>query len=137
GVGWLKATMQLDEGFIAAAMARRRQVDVNGKPLGSNGVVSLSGKLPGRLEPMLIVLRLRPDDTVLSAEASLVQNLVAARTEADYDRSAFYDMAARLYGRRCPGLVKLDLYRFFENAVKPRIVTERRDLSSGINGLHR
>ena len=46
-------------------------------------------------------------------------------------------MAARLYGRRCPGLVKLDLYRFFENAVKPRIVTERRDLSSGINGLHR
>src|SRR5437764_14978884 len=35
-VAWLKATMRLDEGFISAAMARRRQVDVHGKPLRRN-----------------------------------------------------------------------------------------------------
>lgn len=135
-VAWLRATMNLDEGFIAAAMARRHRVDVNGKPLGGD-LVTLSGKLPGHLEPMLIVLRLAPGDTVISAEASLLQNLAAARTEQDYDRSALYDMASRLLGRRCPGLVKLDLYRFFENSVKPRIATQRQDLSAGLNGLHR
>jgi hypothetical protein len=136
-VGWLKSTMALDEGFIPAALARRHRVDVNGRPLGGNGIVSLTGKLPGRLEPMLILLRVAPDDTIVSAEANLLQNLVAAQTEQEYDRSALYDMAARLYGRRCPGLVKLELYRFFHNSVKPRIVSERRDLSTGINGLHR
>lgn len=135
-VDWLRATMELDEGFIAASLARRHRVDVNGRPLGP-GIVSLSGRLPGRVETMLVVLRLNPDDTVISAEASLLQNLYAAQTEADYDRSAFYDMAARLYGRRCPSLVKLELYRFFENSVKPRIVSERQDLSTGISGLHR
>lgn len=135
-VKWLQSTMKLDEGFIAAAMARRQRVDVNGKPLGGD-LMTLSGKLPGHLEPMLMVLHIAPDDTVKSAEASLLQNLVAARTEQDYDRSALYDIAARLLGRRCPGLAKLDLYRFFENTVKPRIATQRRDVSAGLNGLHR
>jgi len=136
-VGWLKATMTLDEGFIAAALARRRRVDVNGRPLGGEGLVSLTGKLPGRLEPMLVLLRVAPDDTVTSAEVNLLQNLMAAQTEQDYDNSALYEVAARLYGRRCPGLAKLELYRFFHNSVKPRIVSERRDLSTGLNGLHR
>ena len=136
-VGWLRSTKTQDEGFIAAALARRHRVDVNGRPLGGSGLVSLTGKLPGRLEPMLVLLRVAPDDSVTSAEASLLQNLMAAQTEQDYDNSALYDMAARLYGRRCPGLAKLELYRFFHNSVKPRIVSERRDLSTGINGLHR
>ena len=135
-VNWLRSTMNLDEGLIAAAMARRHRVDVNGKPLGA-GLVSLSGKLPGHLEPMLIVLHLNPDDTVASAEASLLQNLFAAQTEADYDRSALYDMTARLLGRRCPGLVKLELYRFFENSVKPRIVAQKEDQPGRANGAQR
>jgi hypothetical protein len=40
-------------------------------------------------------------------------------------------------GRRCPGIAKLDLYRFFENTVKPRIRQEQQDLSRGLWGVHR
>lgn len=136
-VDWLKSTMQLDEGFLAVAMARRHRVDVNGRPIGGAGILSLSGRLPGRIETILVVLRLAPDDTVTGAEASLLRNLAATQTEAEYDQSGLYELAARLLGRRCPSLVKLELYRFFENSVKPRIVKERQDLSSGLEGLHR
>jgi hypothetical protein len=34
-------------------------------------------------------------------------------------------------------LSRLGLYRFIENAVKPRMKTERRDLSAGLLGRHR
>ena len=135
-VRWLGARMSLDHGFLPAAMARRHSVDVNGRPLGNDGI-TVMGRLPGRVERTMILLKLRPDDTVASAEASLLSNLVAARTEADYDRSGLWDVVQLLLGRRCAGIAKLELYRFFENSLKPRIATQRQDLSAGLFGLHR
>jgi hypothetical protein len=135
-VRWLQATMTLDEGFIPAALARRHRVDVNGRPL-DGGLITLTGKVPGRLEPMVILIRLRPDDTVASVEASLTANLTAARTEDVYDQSGLYEIVSRLLGHRCPGLARLDLYRFFENSLKPRIVAQRQDVSAGLFGLHK
>jgi hypothetical protein len=135
-VRWLQATMALDEGFIPAALARRHRVDVNGRPL-DGGLITLTGKVPGRLEPLVILIRLRPDDTVISVEASLTANLTAARTEDVYDQSGLYEIVARLLGHRCPGLARLDLYRFFENSLKPRIVAQRQDVSAGLFGLHK
>jgi hypothetical protein len=135
-VRWLQATMSLDEGFIPAALARRHRVDVNGRPL-DGGLITLTGKVPGRLEPLVILIRLRPDDSVVSVEASLPGNLMAARTEDVYDQSGLYEIVSRLLGRRCPGLTRLDLYRFFENSLKPRIVAQRQDVSVGLFGLHK
>ena len=135
-VQWLRATMRLDENFVAAAMAGRHQVDVNGRPL-AGGLVTVNAKLPDRVDQFVILLHLAPDDTVNRVEANLLSNLIDARTESVYDRSAFYDLAWRLAGRRCGGLAKLELYRFFENAVKPRIRQQQQDVSSGLWGLHR
>jgi hypothetical protein len=135
-VRWLRATMVLDENFVAEAMARRHQVDVNGRPLGS-GLVTVNAKLPQRVDQFVILLHLRPDDVVRRVESNLLINLVDARTEPVYDQSGFYDIVWRMLGRRCAGLNKLELYRFFENAVKPRIRQEQQDLSSGLWGLHR
>jgi hypothetical protein len=136
-VRWLQATMRLDEGLIPAALARRHRVDVNGRPLGAGGLVSLSGRLPGRTETLVMLVRLNPDDTVASVESSLMRDLIPAATEAAYDQSGVYDMVARILGRRCPSLTKLALYQFIENSVKPRIKTDRRDLSAGLLGRHR
>ena len=80
-IDWLRATMRLDEGFVAAAMARRHRVDVNGRPLGGSGIMSLSGRLPGQIKTTLVVLHVAPDDTVTLAEARLLRNLAAAQTE--------------------------------------------------------
>jgi hypothetical protein len=135
-VGWLRATMQIDESFLSSALAQRHQVDVNGRPLGG-GLVTVNAKLPDRVDQFVILLHLRPDDTVVRVESNLLINLIDARTEPIYDQSGFYDIVWRLLGRRCAGINKLDLYRFFENAVKPRIRQEQKDLATGLWGLHR
>jgi len=134
---WLRATVVLDESFLADAMAQRRQIDVNGRPLGGGGLVTVYARLPQRMDQFVILLHLRPDDIVRRVESNLLINLIEARTEPVYDASAFYDIVWRLLGRRCAGLDRLQLYRFFENAVKPRIRQEQEDLSSGLWGLHR
>jgi hypothetical protein len=136
-VRWLQATMRLDEGLIPAALARRHRVDVNGRPLGGGGLVSLRGRLPGRAETLVMLVRLNPDDTVAGVESSLMRDLIPAKTEVAYDQSGVYDMVARILGHRCPTLTRLDLYRFIENSVKPRITMDRRDLSAGLLGRHR
>jgi hypothetical protein len=135
-VSWLRATMTLDEDFLARAMAQRHEVDVNGQPLGS-GLVVVNGRLPQRPDQFVLLLRLGPGNTVRRVESNLRIRLTDARTEAVYDQSGFYDIVWRLLGRRCPSLAKLDLYRFFENSVKPRIRQEQQDLSQGLWGAHR
>jgi len=135
-VRWLQATMRLDEGLIAAALARRHRVDVNGRRLGP-GLVSLSGRLPDRTETLVLLVRLNPDDTVAGVESSLMRDLIPSTAEAAYDQSGVYEIVARILGHRCPSLTRLDLYRFIENSVKPRIRIERRDLSAGLLGRHR
>jgi hypothetical protein len=135
-VAWLRMTMTLDENFLAQAMARRHEVDVNGQPLGS-GLVVVNGRLPQRPEQFVLLIRLGPGDTVRRVESNLAIRLTDARTEAVYDQSGFYEIVWRVLGRRCPGIAKLDLYRFFENSVKPRIRQEQQDLSKGLWGVHR
>jgi hypothetical protein len=135
-VRWLRATMLLNENSVAESMARRHQTDVNGRPLGG-GFVTVYARLPERMEQFVILLHLRPDDTVERAESNLLHNLIEAHTEAVYDSSELYEIVWRLLGRHCPGISKLDLYRFFKNSVKPRITHQQEDFSSGLNGLHR
>src|SRR5260370_1653768 len=88
-VRWLQATMALDEGFIPAALARRHRVDVNGRPL-DGGLITLTGKVPGRLEPMVNLIPLRPDDTVIPLETSLAPNLTPAPTANLHAPSRLY-----------------------------------------------
>jgi hypothetical protein len=129
---WLRSTLTLREGFISESMGRRQPVDVNGRPL--RGLMTLLGTLPGRFEPLLIIIRLNPDDTVASIESNLFADIVQAHTEDGFDRSGVYEVVTRLLGRRCAPLAKLDLYRFLENSLKPRLKT---DVSRGLSGLHR
>jgi hypothetical protein len=135
-VRWLKATMVLNENLVGQSMARRRQTDVNGKPLGS-GLVTVYGRLPERMDQFVILLHLRPDDSVLRVESNLLTDLIDAHTEQGYDQSGLYEIVWRLLGRRCPGIAKLELYRFVENSVLPRLKSERQDFTGGLFGLHR
>src|SRR5690349_6115770 len=85
-VRWLRATMVLDERFLADALARRHQTDVNGRPL-SGGLVTVYGRLPEPMEQFVILLRLRPDDIVKSAESNLLLDLINVHTAEVYDQS--------------------------------------------------
>jgi hypothetical protein len=60
---------------------------------------------------MVVVLRLGPNDTVASAETRFAERSPAfARTEAEYDKTALYEMTLRLLGRRCAEIQPLAFY---------------------------
>ena len=129
--------LRKDERFIAASLARRHQVDVNGRSLGP-GLLTLTGALRGRAEPLALLLRLTPEDAVASVEAALPDDPVEARTERQYEQSGLYQVLSPLLGRRCPEMAApLAVYRFFENAVKPRLATVREDVKGGFYGGHK
>ena len=135
-VAALRGALTLDEEFIAASLERRHQVDVNGRSLGG-GLMTVSGRLRGRREPLLVALHLSPDDTVRSVEAALPNDPVEARTEQEYADTGLYQMLSPLIGARCPEMATpLALYQFFENVVKPRMVTAREDAKGGLFGGH-
>src|SRR5207244_11320037 len=101
------------------------------------GLLNLTGRLQDLTETLALLLHLNPDDTVASVEAILMRDLIPSTTEAAYDQSGVYEIVARILGHRCPSLTRLDLYRFIENSVKPRMTLERRYLSAGLLGRHR
>jgi len=63
--------------------------------------------------------------------------LSALRTGAWYDAGAGQRWRGTSLGRRCAGIGKLELYRFVENSVLPRLKSERQDFTGGLFGLHR
>ena len=135
-VASLRASTRLEEGLLATSLERRHAVDVNGRLLG-NGVVTIIARLPGQVRAVSIVLELTADDRVVAATATLWRDPRQARTEDDYAATGLYDIALRLAGARCPDATPLALYRFFENQVKPRIVTARDDRRGAVAGRHK
>ncbi|MBV9861884.1 MAG: hypothetical protein JO267_07025 [Alphaproteobacteria bacterium] len=121
----LGQSLTIDRNLLAAALARRDRVDANGKPLGPP-LVALAGNLPGRQERLVIVLHAAPDGTVAGAESSLFGDPSLARTEQDYDRTGLYEALLRLRPSGCPDLDRIATYRFFENSVKPKIVSDKK-----------
>jgi hypothetical protein len=127
----LKASMTIDPNLLAASVARRRQVDVNGKPL-AHASVPLSGAVPGSLQRLTMVLYLSSDDRVTGAEFGLWADPAVTKTEDGYDRTGLFEGVSRLLGNSCAEFGKLPLYRFFENSVKPRIASQLTKTGSGL-----
>ncbi len=132
----LQSSMVIDQPFVAASLAARHAVDVNGRKIGRSGV-TITARLADRLDLFAIVLSLTPDDIVIAAETSLSTDPAEALTESGYDRTGMFELVERLLGnKRCPGLTPQGLYRFFENSVKPHRVFERKDQPGGLFGVH-
>ena len=92
-VVWLRMAMTIDENFLAQAMARRHEVDLNGQPLGS-GLVVVNGRLPQRPDQFVLLISPGLADTVRRVESNLAIRLTDAGAEVVYDQSGF----ARLSG---------------------------------------
>jgi hypothetical protein len=130
-VGSLTASLSIDKGLLTSTLAERGRTDVSGSPIPARPIV-VAGGLPGREERLVILLHPSADGTIAGAEATLLDDPTLARTEQDYDRTGLYEVVSRLLGRRCPQADRIQVYRFFENSVKPRIVTERAHGKRGI-----
>lgn len=132
-VAALRASMIMDGNYLVGTLATRQHVDVNGRRLG--GTINVSGLLPNQMEPVTMLLSVGPDDRVTQIEASLLGNPLTALTEQGFRDTGLYDVVVRSLGNRCSELSPPNLYRFFENTVKPRVTVTQQD-SGGIFSSH-
>ena len=114
-----------DMNVVTAQIARRNELDVNGRT--AHRKIFVDAKVPGRGELIGITLVLAspaPNDEVVRVDLALPGNPDVAHTAAEYDATQLYDAVSVLLGNRCPNLDKMALYRFYENSIKPKEVTK-------------
>jgi hypothetical protein len=119
-----------------ATLVRKPSVDVNGKPLPPP-LVLLYAYLPadappepGTNRPMIqIGIHVDAEHRVSDVNAILPVDPMLQSTAEDYARTGLYEVVAAVSRPRCPSLQPVEVYRFFENDMKPqaRFIGERKD----------
>ncbi|HWB50172.1 MAG TPA: hypothetical protein VG651_13760 [Stellaceae bacterium] len=110
-----------DMGTVAAQIAKRNELDVNGRT--ARRKITIDARPPGKTEIIGITLTLAspaPNDRVEKVELDLPGDPELAHTASEYDSTYLYDAVSTVLGSRCPALDRLALYRFYENSIKPR-----------------
>lgn len=111
-------------------------VDVNGKRVRERRQLNLTGNLDGWAENLqLAQVEYDKDKTVYYAEMSLPGEPSSANTEDEYAKSGLYEALVLLLGSDCPDMKRLEVYRFFQNDVKPKIVNEGRRTDYNDTGI--
>jgi hypothetical protein len=135
-VATLGQTLMVSDFWRDATLVRTPSVDVNGKPLPPPLVI-LSAYLPaaeppepGTKRPM-IQIGIQPDAErrVRNVSVLLPIDPMLQSTAEEYARTGLYEVLAAVSRPSCPSLQPLEVYRFFENEVKPqaRSIGERKD----------
>ena len=112
---------------VADAVKKNEEVDVNGKRIRKARNLFISGNYqfaPGISNMMSVDLSYSESNTVDYIGISLIGDPSSANTEAEYDKTGLYAAVSLLLGAQCPDLDKLSLYKFFQNTVKPKIISE-------------
>jgi hypothetical protein len=117
----LGAALMFDMNAVAPQIAKRNELDVNGKTAHRTIVIAASapGHPVDRAGIILTLASPAPNDTVIKSEVWLPADPQDAHTPSEYDKTLMFDAVAPLLGNRCPSLDRTTLYRFFENTVKP------------------
>jgi hypothetical protein len=129
----LGSTLFFDMNPVAAEIAKRNELDVNGRT--AHRKILINGTFPGHREAIVITLTLgspAPNDTVVKTEVLLPRDPEIAHTPSEYDATYLYDVVSLLLGKACPALDKLTLYRFYENSLKPREVAKTEVHRNGL-----
>lgn len=117
----LGAAFWFDMNAVTAQIARRNELDVNGRTAHRKLVIDAKvPHKPGMIGIILTLASPAPNDEVVGSEITLPRDPDLAHTASEYDATLLYDVVSVVLGNRCPNLDKLALYRFYENGIKPR-----------------
>jgi len=125
--------------------------DVNGKPVNGAKFVfaaypAIAGPTRNRPDALAeydhifaesnathFVLKLGPQNTVVSMLAKLPHVISRARTQEDYDKTLVYETVWAVSAKTCPALRPDEVAKWVENAIKPNShVTPKQRLSESV-----
>jgi hypothetical protein len=114
---------------IAAQIKRNEEADVNGNRVRKQRRLSIAGNLdgwPALTDLQSVELEYTPQRVVEYAEISLLGDPSMANTTDEYTKTGIYEGMLLLLGSDCQTIERADVYKFFQNSVKPKIVRERK-----------
>lgn len=131
----LAQDLALADDYTHSHLFEPPEVDVNGKPIFPKLVEIFAFRpgVPGQpKDPAMAIsylqdrypLFLHLSDANKITEISVGNgktSILQARTEADYDQTAIYEILRPLMRAQCPQLSRLELDRFIENKLKPPV----------------
>jgi hypothetical protein len=135
-VASLSQGLTVSDYWREATLFRKPALDVNGKPLPPAPVLlfaylpAAEPPTPGTKRPMIrIGIHVDPDHRVRDMSVFLPIDPTLQSTAEDYARTGLYEVLAAVGRPGCTNLQPLEVYRFFENEVKPqvRFTGERKD----------
>ncbi len=125
--------------------------DVNGKPVNGAKInfdgyranagpatdrpsaSSSDGHIYGGLNATSFVLKLGPQNTVVSMLAKLPHVISRAHTQEEYDKTGVYETVWAVTAKTCPALRPDEVAKWVENAIKPNShVTPKERLSESV-----
>lgn len=125
--------MSFDEASAQEQIDRANQKDINGKPLGMR-YLTLDGHINGVDGFAMAMLQIGKDGNVESAHFSLPADPKNASTFDEYEKTGLFQALVMMAGVPCNGQQRPEIYRFFENTIKPKI--SRPQKLSELNEAH-
>lgn len=118
-------------------LKRNDAVDVNGKPIRPEPSLEITGtftRLNGETSDETASIRYGADKAVDSVSMTLLADPETANMTTEYDATGLYEAFVMLLGTDCPAITKDQVYKFFQNQVKPKLVGSKDFSPSGAKG---
>jgi hypothetical protein len=120
----LRAHLELNDQDIASARPLIDRVDVNGKSVRDHMSFNFRATWPdkGSASEAQVSLEFDAAGLIDKVNFGLISDPRLAKTQDEYDETGLYEVTNAVLGdTSCPRSDRLQLYRFFENEVKPTI----------------
>ncbi len=111
---------------IDSQLAGSTQVDVNGHRIARDTHISLVGTIRGESGVHTLGIMVGENGLVISASITLAGNPLLAQAASEYAVTGLYPATRILFGSVCAAS-PLEVYRFFENTVKPSVVWHKKE----------
>ena len=111
---------------IQDQMARNDAVDINGKRIRDKYSLSIGGYLGESRDIGLVTLEYTADKIVNHAKISLWRDPSRSQTASEFDSTGLYEGVLSILGSECKSVNRNDVYSFFYNTVRAKIVKEGR-----------
>lgn len=129
-VAHLKTMMQVDDSEATSDLARMNRTDINGKKIDSGKTLSMTYKYQGdNFGIHLLSFELDALNKVKMVSIDLKSDPESAHTLDEYEKTGLETAFKAVLSDTCWNNSTQEIYKFFENVVKPKTVHDKKTTS--------